>query len=457
MMTTVTVMSLRALPPMGAYGLGSVTMWLVPALVFLVPTALVGAELATTWKGGVYVWVREAMGQRLGFAAIWLQWIQNVVWYPTQLAFVAAAFAFVVGLPRLSDSGIFTAMVILAVYWTATVITLRGGNLFAKVSSWGGVVGTIIPGALLVTLAAVWLATGQPSQTPLEARAVIPPFTGVASIVLVVSNVLAYAGMEVNAVHAEQMRDPRRGYSKAMALAFALILAVCVLPTIALAIAVPKAELGFTNGIFMAFQVYLDHFGAAWAVNLVAAAIGLGAVASIVTWVAGPSTGLLEAAETGLLPPLLQKRNKHGVQEGILAVQGLIVTALALLFVLVPNVSNAFIALVDMAAALYILMYLLMFAAAVILRRTQPNVDRGYRAPALSLVAGVGFVACLLALVMAFIPPAGHAAIGPIPYSWMVALVVVVLGVPPLVFYALRRPSWDRRPPAARIRPTSSR
>ncbi|MDR1189221.1 MAG: APC family permease, partial [Bifidobacteriaceae bacterium] len=122
MMTTVTVMSLRSLPAMATYGLGAVTMFVVPAVLFLIPTALVGAELATTWKGGVYVWVREAMSNRFGFVAIWLQWIQNVVWYPTQLAFIAASVAFMIGMPSLSDSGIFTAVIILLVYWVATAI-----------------------------------------------------------------------------------------------------------------------------------------------------------------------------------------------------------------------------------------------------------------------------------------------------------------------------------------------
>jgi amino acid transporter len=445
MMTTVTVMSLRALPPMATYGLGSVTMWLVPAVLFLVPTGLVGAELATTWDGGVYTWVREAMSNRFGFVAIWLQWVQNVVWYPTQLAFVAAALAFMVGLPTLANSGLFTAIVILAVYWAATLVTLRGGDLFAKVSSWGGVFGTLVPGALLVVLAGFWLAGGQASQAPLAASDVVPPFTGIGSIVLVVSNVLAFAGMEVNAVHACRLRDPKRGYSRAMALAFCLILAVSILPTIAVAIAVPASKVGFTDGIFVAFKVYFDHFHVPWAMFVLAAAIGLGAVASVVTWVAGPSAGLLEAARTGLLPPALQKRNRHGVQEGILAAQGGIVSLLALLFVAIPNVSSAFIALVDMAAALYLVMYLLMFASALILRRKRPDVPRGYRVPAIGLVAGVGFVACALALVMAFIPPTGRAGIGAAPYPLMVALVVVALGAPPFVFYALRKPTWDER------------
>jgi putative glutamate/gamma-aminobutyrate antiporter len=445
MMTTVTVMSLRSLPAMATYGLGSVTLFVIPALLFLVPTALVGAELATTWPGGVYVWVREAISNRFGFLAIWLQWIQNVVWYPTQLAFIAASLAFMVGAPKLSNSGMFTAVVILGVYWIATIVTLRGGNLFAKVSSWGGLIGTVIPAILLVALGIIWLAGDTPSQVPLAAADVVPVYTGIASIVLVVSNVLAFAGMEVNAVHAGQMRDRRRGYNRAMLLAFFLILATCIFPTIAVAVAVPQADLGFTNGINLAFQIYFDHFHIGWATYILSGVIAFGAIASVVSWLAGPSAGLLAAARTGLLPPALQKRNQHGIQEGILAVQGMIVSALALMFVLVPSVSNAFIALVDMATALYLLMYLLMFASALILRRKQPNAPRGYRVPAMWLVAGVGFLASLAALIMAFIPPSGHPAVAPGAYPWLVALVVVVLGSPPLLFYRFRRPSWDQR------------
>ena len=105
MLTIVAVVSLRSLPTMATYGLGSITLYVIPALLFLVPTALVAAELATGWKGGVYVWVREAMGNRWGFEAIWLQWVQNVVWYPTQLAFVAASLAYMSSVPAWRTPG----------------------------------------------------------------------------------------------------------------------------------------------------------------------------------------------------------------------------------------------------------------------------------------------------------------------------------------------------------------
>ncbi|WP_252899603.1 amino acid permease [Lactococcus fujiensis] len=82
-MTTVAVASLRSLPAMATAGWSSITQWLIPAIMFFVPTALVGAELGTKFKGGVFEWVKEAYGERLGFLAVWLQWIQNVVWYPT--------------------------------------------------------------------------------------------------------------------------------------------------------------------------------------------------------------------------------------------------------------------------------------------------------------------------------------------------------------------------------------
>ncbi|WEF19679.1 amino acid permease [Microbacterium maritypicum] len=176
------------------------------------PTALVAAELATGWKGGIYVWVREALGNRWGFTAVWLQWIQNVVWFPTQLAFIAGALAFVFVDPSLSSSGFFTAVVIIVFYWGATFVTLRGGNLFAKLGSWGGILGTLLPAALLIVFGAIWVFSGEKSQVPLEASAIIPPFTGLASIVLIVSNVLAYAGMEVNAVHVNQMRIPAKAF-----------------------------------------------------------------------------------------------------------------------------------------------------------------------------------------------------------------------------------------------------
>ena len=445
MLTVVAVASLRSLPAIATYGLGSVTLFIVPALLFLIPTALVAAELATAWKGGVFTWVREAFGEQAGFVAIWLQWIQNVVWYPTQIAFIAASLSFVVGNPDLANNGLYTAIIILVLYWGSTLIALAGGKLFANIGSWSGIFGTILPALLLIIFGVIWLGSGEPSQTSLEPAAVVPPWTGIAAIVLVVSNVLAYAGMEVNAVHANDLENPGKEFPKSILVATLLILGVFIFPTVAIAVAVPQGDLGVTNGINLAFKAFFDQWGMSWGTPLISLLIALGAFASVVTWIAGPSRGLLAAARIGLLPPYLQRRNKAGVQSGILAVQGGIVSLLAVLFVLVPNGNTAFIAIVGMAAALYLIMYMMMFAAAIRLRRTQPDVVRTYRTPAMRFVAGLGLVSCAAAFVLAFIKPAGFTGLSEWGYPVVVGVVVIVLGGPPLLFYAFRRPSWDRR------------
>lgn len=105
-------------------------------------------------------------------------------------------------------------------------------------------------------------------HTSLHASALLPPWTGISSIVLIVSNVLAYAGMEVNAVHANDMKDPGREFPRATVLSTVLILLVLVLPTLSIAFAVPHRELGLIDGINLAFKEFFDHFGMDWGVPL---------------------------------------------------------------------------------------------------------------------------------------------------------------------------------------------
>ena len=77
LLTTAAVASIRVLPAMAPYGLASIFMYVLPAIVFLVPVALVAAELASGWNGVVFGWVRAAYGDRLGFLAIWQQWLSG--------------------------------------------------------------------------------------------------------------------------------------------------------------------------------------------------------------------------------------------------------------------------------------------------------------------------------------------------------------------------------------------
>src|SRR6476660_4111019 len=79
MMTTSSVASLRAAPTMAVYGLACVFLYIVPAIVFLVPTSLVSAELASGWEGGVYNWVSRGISKPMGCLAVWCQFARTSV------------------------------------------------------------------------------------------------------------------------------------------------------------------------------------------------------------------------------------------------------------------------------------------------------------------------------------------------------------------------------------------
>ena len=132
-MNVTAVVSLRGLASEAIYGIQSAFYYLFAAIVFLIPTAMVAAELAAMFsqkQGGVFRWVGEAFGPRFGFLAIWLQWIQSTIWYPTVLTFGAVSIAFIGTDPTadaaLASNRVFTLIVVLAIYWLATIIALKG-------------------------------------------------------------------------------------------------------------------------------------------------------------------------------------------------------------------------------------------------------------------------------------------------------------------------------------------
>ena len=95
MISVCAVINPRGAPLMASMGFSAVFFYLLAALLFLLPSSVICAELGSTWPkaGGVYLWVRKAFGDKTGFLAIWLEWINNVISFPASLSFIAATLA----------------------------------------------------------------------------------------------------------------------------------------------------------------------------------------------------------------------------------------------------------------------------------------------------------------------------------------------------------------------------
>ena len=460
-MNITAVVSLRGLATEAIYGIQSAFYYLFAAIVFLIPTAMVAAELAAMFsakQGGVFRWVGEAFGARTGFLAIWLQWIQSTIWYPTVLTFGAVSIAYIGVNPAadaaLASNRFFTLVVVLAIYWIATFISLRGIGWVGKVSKWGGIIGTIIPAALLIVLAIVYLATGGHNNLNTH-ESFFPDLTSFDNLVLASSIFLFYAGMEMMGVHVMEVDNPRKNYPKAILLGALVTVLIFIFGTFSLGFIVPAKDVNLTQSLLVGFDNYLAYFKMSWASPIVAIALMFGVLAGVLTWVSGPSKGIFAVGKAGYLPPFFQKSNKNGVQRNILLIQGCIVTLLSLLFVVMPSVQSFYQILSQMTASLYLIMYMLMFAAAITLRYKMKDAPRPFRlgkGNALMWVLGVvGFAGSLLAFVLSFIPP-GQIATGS-DVVWYSVLIVgcIVMVVIPFIIYALRKPAW--RDPTAEFAP----
>jgi amino acid transporter len=445
LMTTSSVASLRPSPTMAVYGLACVLLYLIPALVFLLPTSLVSAELASGWQGGVYNWVAQGISKPMGFLAVWCQFAMTIFYYPSLLGYVASTLAYVFN-PALAGNGLWTAAVIVVAYWSGVWISARGTKGVAGLAGGGLIIGTLVPGVLLVVLGFVFLGQGNPSAAPMTADHLLPAWAGLASLVLIVNNFLSYSGMEMNAVHVSSLRDPARQFPRSIFLAMGLVLLIFILPALAISWVVPAGELSLTAGVMQAFDAVFAQFGWQILTPVIGIMLVFASLGGMLTWLAGPSKGLLLISrQEGYLPPFLQRLNKHGVQQNILVVQGLVTTAIALMYAFIPDVSSAYWIFSVITTQVYLIMYLLMFIAAVRLRRNDPDHPRGYRAPMLTGLCGVGFTASLAALLVGFIPPSQFGSGNTTTYVVIVAAGALGLGlVVPILFYKLRKPSWKQ-------------
>ena len=452
-MNVTAVVSLRGLPAEAEYGVSSAFYYLFAALVFLIPTALVAAELAAMFQdkqGGVFRWVGEAFGKKAGFLAIWLQWIESTIWYPTVLTFGAVAIAFIgmnhSGDMLLASNRFYTLAVVLFIYWLATFISLKGLDWVGKVAKIGGLVGTIIPAGLLVVLAIVYLLMGGKSQMDFSGS-FLPDFSNFDNLVLAASIFLFYAGMEMGGIHVKDINNPSKNYPKAVFMGSAITVLIFILGTFALGVIIPQKDINLTQSLLVGFDNYFAFIKASWLSPVIAVALAFGVLAGVLTWVAGPSKGIFAVGRAGYLPPFFQKTNKIGVQKNILYIQGGAVTLLSLLFVVMPSVQSFYQIMSQLTVVLYLIMYMLMFSAAIYLRYNMKKADRPFRIGGkgyglMWFIGGLGFCGSLLAFILSFIPPSqisvGSNAV------WFSVLIIgaLIVVIAPFVIYASRKPSW---------------
>jgi glutamate:GABA antiporter len=442
------VLTLRNMPSVAEYGWSSIAYYLLGALFFFVPLALVVAELGTGWPkaGGLYAWVKEGFGDRPGFLAVWFEWVENVPYFPTVLAFCAATFAFVVD-PSLANDKVYLVIAMLVIFWGLTVANFFGMKWSARLNDPGVVFGTLVPAAVLIGLGLYWLAAGRHNQIPFHASKLAPNLGSVNNLVFFVAVLLSYGGIEMAGFHAKETRNPARDYPRAIFIATVLIVGISILATLAIAFVIPQAKLSLVAGLMQAFDAFFKAIGlGTWATKVMALLVGLGTLALISTWMLGPAKGLYATEQAGDLIPELEYVNKRHAPVAILVFQAALSSMLALLFLFVPSINTGYWMLTALTTQLVLMMYILVLCAAIRLRYSEPNTDRPYSVPGgrvgMWIVGGMGLLGCVFGFVMGFIPPTGVKHWATPVYIGAMVLGIVISTAPPFIIEKVKKRSW---------------
>lgn len=439
MINVIAVDNLRSLTAGAEYGFALIFFYLLAAILFFIPTILVTAELATGWPntGGVYIWVREAFGARAGFLCIWLQWIYNVAWYPTIFTFMAGVAAYLIN-PQLVNNKLYMLSFILMAYWGVTYLNCLGIKTFNWISAIGALIGTMFPMAFIAILGGVWLTKGYPSQIQFSLNHFFPSLTNLNNLAFFTNILFGLMGMEMSAVHAGDVRDPARDYPRALLYSALIILITLITACLAITIVVPVKQLNLVSGLIDAFAIFFNAYHMSWFIPLIAIMIMLGSVGSVTAWILGPARGLQVASHDTNLPRYLEHTNKKNMPVGILMVQGVIVTLLCVVFLIMPSVNSSYWVLSNLTAQLALLFYILMFAAAIRLHYKHHQVKRAFKIPGGSvgiwLVSGIGIATCIGAIILGFLPPTQIQVGSIVNYEMILIIGMIACCVPPFLF-----------------------
>ncbi len=411
MLTVAYIASLSGTPALAEYGLSSMFFYAVAIVLLLVPTSLVAAELATGWPqtGGVYAWAREAFGERVGFMTVWLQWSSVVISMPAIMSVVTVNAAYIVD-PDLGNNRWFVFAVIVIVMWCMTAVATRGVRESAWITNAAVIVGIVVPAVVLSVVGLLYVLQGRPNQMTGAGRDLVPQLGDVHTLVLASTAFLIFAGVEQSAAHAGDVARPGRDYPRAILLATVIVLALIVPATLAISAVVPAKQLSLVGGLSEAFTAMFAVYDLQWMARVTAVLIVAGLVVQIQVLFVGPIRGLVEAGRRGALPRSLCVTNRAGMPTRMLVVQAGLGTALAGLFLLLPSVNGVYWIFTALQTQLILLMYVLMYATVVQLRRTQPQTPRAFRVPGgpvgLAVATGVGALACVAVVVITLLPPA---------------------------------------------------
>lgn len=394
-------------------GTSSISLWVLAAVFFFLPTALIIIELSTRYpaEGGLYVWSKEAFGDFHGFVAGWAYWIYTFFYFPGLLT-ASVAMSVYIGGPKwehLAGNKWYLFFASLALLAIPVVLNLIGLDIGKWLQNAGGV-STYLPLLMLVGIGGyLWLHHG--SATHFTWKSTLPVWN--LDTVNFWSNIaFAFTGMELVCALSEEVREPRKTFPRAIYASAVLIAGIYIVATIALLMIMPAEPVDQRTGVFQAITSGSTLLGITWFGIVAALLVTVGNAGGVGATVAGVARVPFVAGIDHYLPSFFGKIHPKWKTPYVSILIQAGISALVLgLAQIRSNPKEAYQSLVDIATILYFVPFLYMYACFIKLAyRADRSADRRIvlvpgGKPGAWIAGLLAFIITLGSMVLAVIPP----------------------------------------------------
>jgi len=394
-------------------GTSSISLWILAALLFFVPSALVINELSSRFpeEGGLYVWAKEAFGDFHGFVAGWNYWIYTVFYFPGLLLASAAMSAYIIGEngAALSQNRTFLLSVSVGMLVVAVGLNIIGLNIGKWLQNAGGV-STYLPLLALLGIAAIlWTKHGPITHFTL---ANMMPVWNWDTVNFWSQIAFAFSGLELVSAMSQEVHNPQKTLPWAVYASGVLIAGMYIVATVAVLALVPAAEVSTTSGVFHAITVGSIALKIGALGIIAAVVVTVGNAGGIGSTVAGIARVPFVVGIDRYMPAAFGKIHPRWKTPYVsILVQAIASCAILLISQINETTRGAYQFLVDATIILYFIPFIYMFAAAIKLySRTDRRANKdavlipGGKA-GVWIVAGTGLAIVLIGILVSLVPP----------------------------------------------------
>ncbi len=408
-----TVLGPRWIAAAAHNGASSISLWILAAVGFFLPSALVINELSSRFpeEGGLYVWSKEAFGDFHGFVAGWTYWIYTVFYFPGLLVASAAMGGYMAGSggTSLAQNRTFLLAGSFILLGVAVYLNIIGLNVGKWLQNAGGV-GTYIPLLILTGLAAV-LCFRHGSATQFTWANMLPHWSW--DTVNFWSQIaFAFTGLELVSAMSQEVKDPRRTLPRAVIGSGVLIAAIYIMGTVAVLALLPDAQVDAKSGVFQAITLGSTALRIGFVGVLAAMLVSVGNAGGVGSTVAGIARVPFVVGIDRYLPEAFGKIHPRWKTPHIsILVQAVISGAILLFSQINETMRGAYQFLVDAAIILYFIPFLYMYAAAIKLagRKDRWENPQAVLIPGgkagVWIAGGLGFLVVLGGIAVSLVPP----------------------------------------------------